>query len=244
MSSVSWTLNKGIAVIQMMDRNSRNTFSPSLIKGLLEAFQVINSHEEIKVVVIYGYDNYFCCGGTQSELLNLHSGKMTFADLGFYRLLLDCPFPTIAAMQGHAIGGGLAFGCFADIILLAEESIYSTNFMKYGFTPGMGATYIVPYKFGASIGHELLYSANTYHGSVLRIKGVPVQIVKKAEVIAKSLELAEQLADKPRVALKILKQHLTQEIRAKLPEVIDQEIEMHRQTFHLPEVKNRIETLF
>ena len=65
-----------------------------------------------------------------------------FCGLSILPLLLDCKIPTIAAMQGHALGGGLAFGCYADLIILAEECFYSANFMNHGFTPGMGATYV------------------------------------------------------------------------------------------------------
>jgi len=234
----------GIAMVEMIDKAARNTFSHALITGLSTVFAEIKQNTTVKVVLIHGYDNYFCCGGTQEELMNIFSGKLTFNDLDFYRLLLDCEVPVIAAMQGHGIGGGLVFACYADMLVLAEEAIYSTNFMKYGFTPGMGATYMVPYKFGPTIGHELLYTANTYHGGVLREKGVPIPVVKKVDVIPKALQLARQLTDKPRNSLKILKHHLMQEVRAKLPPIIEQELAMHLETFHQPEVKHRIEALF
>lgn len=243
-SSVTWSLDQGIAIVQMAEREARNTFSTALVQGLYEVFEKINQHEDIKVVVIHGYENYFCCGGTQEELLNLQAGKISFADLGFYRLLLDCPIPTIAAMQGHAIGGGLAFGCFADLMIMAEECIYSANFMKYGFTPGLGATYIIPYKFGSTIGHELLLTASTYHGIALRDKGIPIPVVKKNHVLIKAMELAKSIADKPRQSLKILKAHLTQGIHNHLSKIISQELAMHKETFHLAEVKQRIEELF
>lgn len=243
-AAVTYTVEQGVAIVQMIDRESRNTFSRALIQGLLETFQAININEEIRAVVIHGFDNYFCCGGTQEELLDIQSGKLTFADLAFYRLLLDCPVPTIAAMQGHAIGGGLAFGCYADLIILAEECIYSTNFMKYGFTPGMGATMMVPRKFGETIGQELLYTAETYSGGVLKSKGIPIPVIKKADVIATAVQTAKQLADKPRHSLQLLKSHLTQEIQQKLPQIIEQELMMHRETFGRPEVKARIEERF
>lgn len=243
-SVVKCTLEQGIAIVQLIDRESRNTFSHALIQGLVETFQTINSNEEVKVVVVHGYENYFCCGGTQKELLHLQTGEVTFADLAFYRLLLDCPVPTIAAMQGHAIGGGLAFGCYADLILLAEEAIYSTNFMKYGFTPGMGATYMLPRKFGETIGYELLYTADTYPGGVLKAKGIPVPVFRKSEVITIAMQTAKQLADKPRNSLKLLKSHLTREVQQKLPRIIRQEVAMHRDTFNHPEVKKRIEERF
>ncbi len=234
----------GIAVVQMQDKMHRNTFSSDLIDGLNRVFAEIAQDASIKVVVVHGYDNYFCCGGTQDELLSIFSGKLSFDDLAFYRLLLDCEVPTIAAIQGHAIGGGLALACYADLLVMAREAIYSTNFMKYGFTPGMGATYMVPRKFGETIAQELLYTADTYRGGVLEKRGVPIPVLPKAEVIPHAMSLARQLADKPIISLKILKAHLTQPIKKALPDIIKAELRLHEISFAQPEVKQRIEALF
>lgn len=234
----------GIAVVAMEDREHKNMFSSAFVQGLLQTFDEIKHDSSIKVVVIHGYDSYFSCGGTQEELLKIFNAEITFADLQFYDLLLRCEVPTIAAMQGHAIGGGLAFAAFADIMILARESIYSTIFMKYGFTPGMGATYTIPKKFGDTIAREMLMSASTYHGAVLKEKGAPVTVVPKANVIETAMDIARELSDKPLNSLKILKAHLTQEIRAMLPAIIEQELALHKISFSNPEIKTRITELF
>ena len=233
-----------IAVVAMENREYKNTFSKQLIKGLVEVFEEIRNDVEAKVVVIHGYDNYFCCGGTKEELIRIFEGKLQFTDLNFYDLLLKCDLPVIAAIQGHALGGGLAFGCYADLIVLAEECIYSANFMKYGFTPGMGTTYIVPKKFGQVLGSEMLLSARNYYGGELRDRGVSVKVVKKEEVIKTALHLANELADKPILPLKELKRRLAEPIRKALPEVIQKELVMHKVCFSQPEVRDRIESLF
>ena len=235
---------QSIAVVSLEDRASSNTFSKELIAGLMTTFHQIHQNETLKVVIIHGYDNYFCCGGTKEELLDIYSGKITFADLPFYRLLLDCEIPTIAAMQGHAIGGGLAFGCYADSVILSEECVYSTNFMKYGFTPGMGATYMIAKKFGEPLAHEMLFSAQNYYGKTLKTRGILANVVEKKAVIPTAMNLAKELADKPRNSLKVLKQHLSQKIKQELPQIIEHELAMHRITFAGQEVKERIEALF
>jgi len=231
-----------IAEIILEDRQSRNTFSAALIKGLMNVFSHL--HPETKVVFIHGYENYFCCGGTQEELLKLSTGEATFADLAFYRLLLDCEVPTIAAMQGHAIGGGLAFGCYADSIFMAEEALYSANFMKYGFTPGMGATYILPKKLGAVLADEMLFSAKNYHGSELKQRNAQVTILKKEMIIPAALALAKEFAEKPLISLKLLKKNQVQPIKTELSNAIEQELIMHATTFVLPEVVAKIKKLF
>ncbi len=233
-----------VAVVVMQDRQHSNTFSPELLEGLMTAFDAVAKNPRLKVVVVHGYDTIFCAGGTQEELLAIADRKVQVAGTAFYRLLLDCELPVIAAMQGHAIGGGLVFGLFADIIILAEEAIYAANFMKYGFTPGMGATLILPEKVGLNLANEMMFNARTYHGGELRARGVPFQIVKRGEVIQTALRLAGEIADKPLPSLKLLKRHMTARLVAALPRIIQQELEMHAVTFTQPEVRRRIETQF
>jgi len=233
-----------IACVIMEDREYRNTFSLRLIEGLREAFERIRTDGQAKVVVVHGYDNYFCCGGTKEELIGILEGKVQFTDMNFHDIFLQCDVPVIAAMQGHALGGGFVLGCYADVVILGEEPIYSTNFMKYGFTPGFGATYIIPRRFGDYLGAEMLFSARSYHGGELRDRSAPVNVTKKEKVIVAAMHLARDMADKPRTSLIELKRRLTAEIREELPSVVQREVAMHRITFALPEVRDRIETLF
>jgi len=234
----------GIVRVTMQDRAQKNAFTPDLIVGLMRAFAAIKAHPDYKVVILTGYDNYFATGGTREGLLGLYEGKGQFTDANLYSLALDCPLPVIAAMQGHGIGGGFVMGLFADFVILSRESVYTTNFMQYGFTPGMGATYIIPKKLGLSLGEELLLNASNYRGADLEKRGVPFPVYARAEVPGQALQLAQQIAEKPRFSLITLKDHLVVPVRQELPGIIAKEVAMHAKTFHQPEVKERIMTLF
>ncbi|MBC7984228.1 MAG: enoyl-CoA hydratase/isomerase family protein [Candidatus Obscuribacterales bacterium] len=234
----------GIVQVTMQDRVNKNTFSPGLMTGLLSAFAQIRSNTSCRVVVITGYDTYFCSGGSQEGLLMLQEGQGKFTDTNLYSLPLECEIPVISAMQGHGIGGGFVFGLFADCVVLSRESIYTTNFMKYGFTPGMGATYVLPKKLGIGVAEEMLLSARTYRGADLEKRGIPFPVLPRVEVLAYAHQLARDLAEKPRMSLVTLKSHLVAEMRAQLPAMIEQEVAMHEKTFHQPEVKERIQSVF
>jgi polyketide biosynthesis enoyl-CoA hydratase PksI len=234
----------GVAVVELADQASSNTFSPALVQGLIDAFDAIAADPELRAVVVHGYGSIFCPGGTRDELLGIFEGRIKFDDLPLYRLFLDCPVPVIAAMQGHALGGGLAMGLFADMVILAEESLYSANFMKYGFTPGMGATLVIPARFGGLLASEMMFSAASYHGGELARRGAGCRVLKRAEVIPSALRLAREVADKPTVSVRLLKAHLAAPLREALPRSVAAELEMHRTTFVQPVVRQRIETLF
>jgi len=237
-------MSEGIIQIKMQDKISKNTFSPELMMGLTDAFKSIGPQTQYKAVILTGYDTYFASGGTQDQLLALSDGEAKFTESDLYSLALNCPIPVISAMQGHGIGGGFALGLFADFVILSRESIYTTNFMKYGFTPGMGATFILPQKLGISLAQEMLLTAKTYRGEELQMRGIPFPVVPRDKVLEYALELAKTIAEKPRVSLVALKDHLVASLREGLPKIIEQEVLMHDKTFGQPEVKERIKTLF
>ena len=238
------TIRDGVVQITMQDREHKNTFSGRLITGLSEAFERARADGRCKAVILTGYDSYFASGGTKESLLQIQDRKISFTDSNIYGLALDCPVPVISAMQGHGIGGGFAMGLFSDFVVLSQESVYTTNFMQYGFTPGMGATLVLPKKLGFSLGQEMLLSAKTYYGRELKERGVPFPVLRRAEVLSYAVELAENLAEKPRVSLITLKDHLVSDLRAELPSYIEREVAMHDKTFHQPEVRDLIQARY
>jgi polyketide biosynthesis enoyl-CoA hydratase PksI len=233
-----------VVQLTLQDRVHKNTFSIELIGSLIGAFDEIKRNGGYRVVVLTGYDSYFCSGGTQEALTMLHEGKGKFSDSNLYSLALECEIPVISAMQGHGIGGGFVFGMFADFVVLSRESVYTTNFMKYGFTPGMGATYVLPKKLGISLAKEMLISARTFRGDELAKRGIPFPVLPRVEVLPYAHQLAKDIAGKPRISLVTLKSHLVREMREELPAMIEQEVAMHEITFRQPEVKERIVRLF
>lgn len=233
-------LEDGVVQVTLQDRFGKNTFTPALVKGLAEAFEAIAAAASHRVVILTGYDTYFASGGTRDALLAMQEGRASFSDVSFYTFPLDCEIPVIAAMQGHAIGGGFVLGLFADFVVMARESMYTTNFMHYGFTPGMGATCIVPRKLGLALGHELLLNGASYRGAELEKRGIPYPVLPRIDVLAHARELARQVAEKPRSSLVALKAHLVSELRREMPIAIEREVAMQERTFQQPEVRRRI----
>jgi polyketide biosynthesis enoyl-CoA hydratase PksI len=233
-----------IAVVEMADRENSNQFTRALVEELAECVAQAQRNPDARVVVVHGYGSIFCTGGTRDELLGIFDGHIRFDDVPLYRLFLDCELPVISAMQGHALGGGLILGLFADLVILAEESLYSANFMKYGFTPGMGSTLVLPEKLGPALAAEMLFTARGYHGGELARRGVPFPVMKRNEVAPAALRMAGELAGKPLASLKLLKRRLIESLAARLPAAVQAELEMHKISFAQPEIRERIQNLF
>ncbi len=242
-------LGNGIGEITMQDTATKNGFSLALIEGLRAAFKRVTQGDDYKVVILTGYGNYFLSGGTKDELMQLVSGADSDTNaaapvLDLLHVIVDCPIPVIAAMQGHGIGAGFVLGLHADLVLLARESIYTTNFLKYGFTPGMGATLVVPAKFGPFLGAEMLYTARNYRGGELAERGVTCPVLPRAQVVPAAREMAQAMADAPRTTLVKLKQMLTANARAGFYDQVAKEMSLLIATGNQPEIAGRIEARF
>lgn len=238
-------LGNGVGEITMQDTITKNGSSPAIIQGLTDSFRCVAEGSAYKVVILTGYGHYFLSGGTKADLQQLQSGKRStapFVDL--VRLIVDCPIPVIAAMQGHGIGGGFVLGLHADLIILARESIYTINFLKYGGIPGIGATLVVPAKLGPLLGHEMLFTARNYSGGELAQRGVSCPVLPRPEVLPYAREMAQTIADAPRASLVNLKQLLTAPWRATFYDQLENEMAIFATTMQQPEIAERIETRF
>ncbi|MGV4982351.1 polyketide synthase [Streptomyces sp. NRAIS4] len=229
-----------VAVLRMADHRGRNTFGPELSRGLVAAVERAVAEPRTRVLLVEGMPELFCAGGSQRELVNFARGEGSFDTDDFFRVFARCPLPVVASVQGHAIGGGLVLALYADAAVFSERSVYTGNFMRYGFTPGMGATHLFPARFGAELGREMLYTARNYRGAELRERGAPVRVVPHDKVPGTALDLAMSMSSAPRPSLELLKADLTAPLLAATDAAIAREAAMHRTSFRLPEVMERI----
>ena len=98
----------GITWLKMDDQKGRNVFSHQFVEDFLAALRDIEEKHGTKVLIVQGREDVFCGGAEKQALLDLCDGKVAVIDLVISERLLEVPFPVIAAMEGHGIGGGLA----------------------------------------------------------------------------------------------------------------------------------------
>jgi len=234
----------GVAVIRMRDEPRKNALSREMVHGLRQSFIDAGENENVKVVIIAGLPEYFSSGASEDILLEIAEKKIPPEDLVLPKWLLDIPVPTIAAMEGHSVGGGLALGMCADIILMANESRYGCTFMKMGFTPGMGTTRLLEHAFSPAIAAEMLFTGKTFRGTELQGKCGVNYILPRAALLPKALDIAADIAEKPRVSLTLLKQTLTMSRKRSYEGALEDESRMHRESFAQPGIHEHIKNNF
>lgn len=224
---------------------------PSFVPAFAEAVEKLKVNESIKCVILEGGQRYFCAGASRDTLLPNSPETETdnllqscpceyFAQIP--RLLLSLPIPTIAAMGGHAIGGGFLLGLWCDIIVMSQESLYGANFMALGFTPGMGATAVLEEVFGGTLARELLFTGRLIKGSEIKaLTGMLTHaVIPREEVRNRAIAIASEIAEVPREALILLKQTLSAKRKNLLEEAVKAEIEMQKTLFSQQETRLQI----
>lgn len=207
---VSVAVEGRVAVVTMADAVSGNAISPGLAEGLLATLADAADDSRVHVVVVAGLPDRFSCGASREYLTAVERVDVE----PFVRAFLHCPVPVVAAVRGHAVGGGLVQGLYADLPILSERSVYAANFLRFGLAPGYGTTWVLPHRLGSVLGTELLLTARGYRGAELRDRGAPVRIVRHDEVEPLALAEAERIAQAPRDALRLLKSQLAARTRA------------------------------
>lgn len=238
-------IDGNIALIHMEDRERKNLFSKDMHRGLWNKINEINSRTDIKTVILTGYDNLFCMGGTDEQLTSIAANNSKCSEMSFvFKGMLQCKVPVITAMQGHAMGGGFVLGMFGDITVMSRESIYSVNFTRYGFTPGVGATYILKERLGSSLANEMMFTAKSYTGEELEKRGAGFIFATQESVLEEAVSIARTLTIKPMETLVTLKQELAGRMLQVIPGIIKSEIAMHRKVFSQVDVSSRIKHYF
>ncbi|UBI81051.1 SDR family NAD(P)-dependent oxidoreductase [Ensifer canadensis] len=238
--------SRGIATLRLQDRATKNALTGELISAMEEVMAWAEKTLACKVLIITGYDTYFCTGGTREGLHAIQRGKAKFTDARLYELPLRCSIPIIAAMQGHAIGIGWSMGLFCDATLFAEESVYHSPYISYGFSPGAGSTLVFPMRLGLDLGREVLLSAMPYKGLQLRQRLPGLAVFPRKQVLAQAHGLAEQWAAQgSREVLISKKQQRLAPLVEQLSAVVAGELAMHEKTFyHNPAVAALIDSEF
>lgn len=191
-----------IAQITLNRPENRNSMTRDVLEGLREAVTRARSEEDLRCVIVTGRGKSFCAGADfKSQADQEPDGarfraahERTFAMYSPFLSLLDIEVPTIAAMQGHAIGGGLGLAVVCDLRVANREARYGANFVRLGLHPGMATTYILPRLLGLPRAMELLLTGRIISGLEAAELGLVNYAVDAEQVMEKARELASEIA--------------------------------------------------
>lgn len=221
--------------LRIDDAANENRLSEELCSELMAGLSELAVEPELKVLILSGRKDVFCAGATLQALQQIARGDAAVKDLLLPGQILNFPAPIIAAVEGHAVGGGLVLALCCDLLVASESSRYGMNFTSLGFTPGMGATGLLPALVGHQFASEMFLTAKYYKGRELKNRGLFNYVVPAAEVWTVTLDLARRMAGKPKHVLEMVKNALALPRCLALQQAVSREHLMHEVCFSHPE---------
>jgi polyketide biosynthesis enoyl-CoA hydratase PksI len=235
------SLEDGLGVIDLSDGTGRNAIDEAFVDSLAALLAELGRDPRARALILTGSPDVFCSGASREFLERLARGDVVPSDIRLAKAVLDVPIPTIAAMEGHAVGGGWALGLCADIVLLARESRYGASFLSMGFSPGMGMTRLLEHVLSPAMAHEMLFTGELRRGADFEGRSGINYVLPRALVRDRAMHLGQRIAEKPRVSLEVVKRTLSIRRRQAFEESCTLEAMMHTITLAQPEVRMAIE---
>ena len=200
---------KNIAQITLNRPDNRNSMNDETMPAFSEAVSRAKDDKGLRCLIITGSGSSFCSGA------DFKSGLLDSRDRLPHQILMDAygPFlaldklemPIIAAMNGHAIGGGFGLALMCDIRIANRHSKYGANFARLGLHSGMAVSYLLPMIVGLPRANELLFTGRLITGEKAGEIGLANYALEGDQVIEKAWELAEEIAECAPVAVKMIK---------------------------------------
>ncbi len=190
----------GVAVITLDNPDRRNAMSPEMTSAWVEAVEELAGDPEVRAVVVTGAGTAFCSGGDPAWIASEPDAGVDHLRtrmIAFYRAWLSIrrlEVPTIAALNGPAIGAGLCLALACDLRYAAEGARLGVPFVKLGMHAGMAATYLLPNVVGPAHARDLLLTGRTVHAEEALRLGLVSAVAPEEGFLDGVLDTAARIA--------------------------------------------------
>jgi enoyl-CoA hydratase/carnithine racemase len=180
----------------------------------------VNADRDIRCVVLTGAGRAFSAGG---DVKAMKAREGAFGGSGVtirdgyrgnihkvVRSIYGLEVPSIAAVNGAAIGLGCDVACMTDIRIAADTARFGVTFLKLGLIPGDGGAWLLPRTIGMSRACELLFTGDVIDAATALAWGLVSRVTPAADLMSEALALAEKIAAQPPHALRLAKTLLKQ----------------------------------
>lgn len=161
----------GVVLLRLDVPDRRNAMTDELTAAWTAALSRLAEDESMRCLVVTGEGPVFCAGGDLSWLADagsLSTDRLRARMLPFYRAWLrvrDIEVPTIAVLNGAAVGAGLALALACDLRYAAPQAPLSMPFTSLGIHPGMASTWLLPEVAGLAVAREMLLTGRVVSGA-------------------------------------------------------------------------------
>jgi enoyl-CoA hydratase len=207
MSSLLISRDGPVTIVTINRPERRNAVDGETGRGLIEAFQEFDADESAKVAILTGAGEAFCAGADLKALAGgdtsqrvVTGGVNSPAPMGPSRLRLSKP--VIAAIEGHAVAGGMELALWCDLRVMAEDAVFGIYCRRFGVPLVDLGTVRLPRLIGHSPAMDLILTGRPVNAEEALAIGLANRVTPKGEALARAIALAKEIAAFPQACLR------------------------------------------
>ena len=208
-----------IATLTIDQPESMNAITDeATVEALCATFDQVQRDTTVRALIITGAGRVFSSGGNIKHMRDragTFAGNAIDVRNGYRRgvqriprALFDLEVPTIAAVNGPAIGAGLDFALMCDMRVASHNATFAESFVRVGLIPGDGGAWFLPRIVGWARAHEMALTGTAIDAPTAAAWGMVSRVVAPEELLATARTLAEQVAANPPLAVRLTKRLL------------------------------------
>ncbi|MBQ4340660.1 MAG: enoyl-CoA hydratase/isomerase family protein [Firmicutes bacterium] len=197
-----------IGVLKINRPKAFNALSREVVDLIDEKLEIIKADEEVRALIVTS-DGNFAAGADIVAMVELgpeEARKFLFSET--FNKLENLGIPTIAAICGYALGGGLELALTCDFRIASEDAKVGLPEITLGIMPGAGGTIRLPRLIGEAKAKEMIMLGGQIKADEALRVGLVSKVVPKEELFDEAMKLAEKLATRPKLALKAAKESI------------------------------------
>lgn len=201
-SSVNFSIDtNGVALVTLNAPERRNAMDLQMVEEILEVMAKCESDDSVGAIVVTGEGKGFCAGATldhlagsvgdeaKTGLRKIYAGFLAFA---------NCPLPTLAAVNGNAVGAGVNLAIACDVRIASTAAKFDIRFLDLGLHPGGGHTWMMQRLLGPQAARAAVLFGQPLDGAEAARVGLAHECVEPDALLPRSLEIAARAASMPR----------------------------------------------
>lgn len=223
-----------IAHLVLNRPEARNALDTDALNLLVRYLREIEQDASVRCVVLRGAGEHFMAGAdlkafkhqverANGELRGMFEERVLQDGNRFPQIMERMPQPIIASVRGGVIGGGMALALAADMIIASESAFFMCTQVNFGLLPDGGVTWNLTKLLGPRLAKQLMLLGERVGAAHAERIGLINRVVPDAELESATLALAAELAAKPRVSLRAIKQLVNEAPHVSLAEGLQQE---------------------
>lgn len=216
-----------VTVVTIARPEVRNAVDRPTADALVEAFRRFEADDERAVAVLTGAGGQFCAGADLKAIADGRGNRVTLDGEGpMGPTRMELAKPVIAAVEGHAVAGGLELACWCDLRVAAEDATFGVYCRRWGVPLVDGGTIRLPRLVGASRAMDLILTGRGVSAAEAERMGLANRVVPSGRALAAAVELGHQLAALPSRCLRSDRRSAIEQWDLPLDEALRRETEL------------------